>query len=132
MHLICVYLCSEDGSGGEGYMSSPSLVWVTEDGSLAIGDMPSVGGYRGRRAALQPKHTLPLALSESVLQVKLTMLALCQGLCFVSGPVLCVRACALCQSMCCMPLVWLLCMSFVLSWLHTSFILKLCGLSMGL
>lgn len=50
-------------------MSSPSLVWVTEDGSLAIGDMPSVGGYRGRRAALQAKHTLPLALAESVLEV---------------------------------------------------------------
>ena len=61
--------CSEEGSGGESYMSSPSLVWVTEDGSLAIGDMPSVGGYRGRRAALQAKHTLPLALAESVLEV---------------------------------------------------------------
>ncbi len=63
--------CSEEGSGGEAYMSSPSVVWVTEDGTLAIGDMPSVGGYRGRRAVLQPKHTLPLALSESVLQVML-------------------------------------------------------------
>lgn len=61
--------CSEKGSDGESYMTSPSLVWVTEDGTLAIGDMPSVGGYRGRRAALQPKHTLPLALSESVLEV---------------------------------------------------------------
>ena len=50
-------------------MSSPSLVWVTEDGNLAIGDMPNVGGYRGRRSALQPKHTLALALSESVLEV---------------------------------------------------------------
>ncbi len=76
-------------------MSSPSLVWVTEDGSLAIGDMPSVGGYRGRRAALQPKHTLPLALSESVLEVTLIRLALCQGVCFVTGLVLCVKACAL-------------------------------------
>jgi hypothetical protein len=132
MHLICVYLCSEDGSGGEGYMSSPSLVWVTEDGSLAIGDMPSVGGYRGRRAALQPKHTLPLALSESVLQVKLIRLALCQGLCFVTGPVLCDRACALCQGLCCMTQVRLLCMSFVLSWLPTCLILKLCRLSKGL
>ncbi len=110
MHLGCV--CSEDGSGGEGYMSSPSLVWVTEDGSLAIGDMPSVGGYRGRRAALQAKHTLPLALSESVLEVNLIMLALCPGLCFVT-------------------LVWLLCMSCVLSRLPTSLVLKLWGLSKG-
>ncbi len=84
-YVFSVYVCSEDGSGGEGYMSSPSLVWVTEDGSLAIGDMASVGGYRGRRAALQPKHTLPLALSESVLQVKLVMLGLCQSPCFVPG-----------------------------------------------
>ena len=51
-------------------MSSPSLVWVTEDGNLAIGDMPNVGGYRGRRAPLQPKNTLSLALSESVLEVQ--------------------------------------------------------------
>ena len=66
--VLCV--CSEEGSAsGETYMSSPSLVWVTEDGSLAIGDMPNVGGYRGRRALLQPKHTLSLALSESVLEV---------------------------------------------------------------
>ena len=50
-------------------MSSPSLLWVTEDGNLAIGDMPNVGGYRGRRAALQPKHTLSLASSELVLEV---------------------------------------------------------------
>ncbi|KAL3157200.1 hypothetical protein ABBQ38_001439 [Trebouxia sp. C0009 RCD-2024] len=61
---------TEDGStSGEQFMSSPSLVWVTEDGNLALGDMPNVGGYRGRRAALQPKHTLSLALSESVLEV---------------------------------------------------------------
>ena len=66
--LFCV--CREDGSeSGETYMSSPSLLWVTEDGNLAIGDMPNVGGYRGRRAPLQPKHTLSLALSESVLEV---------------------------------------------------------------
>ena len=51
-------------------MSSPSLVWVTEAGTLAIADVPSVGGYRGRRAALQPKHTLPLARLESVLDVR--------------------------------------------------------------
>ena len=131
MHLVCVYVCSEDGSGGEGYMSSPSLVWVTEDGSLAIGDMPIVGGYRGRRAALQAKHTLPLALSESVLQVKLIMLPLCQGLCFVSGPVLCDRACARCQRLCIMTLVWLLCMSFVMTRLPSSLFLKLCRLSKG-
>lgn len=98
LYAFGMRLCSEDGSGGEGYMSSPSLVWVTQDGSLAIGDMPSVGGYRGRRAALQPKHTLPLALSESVLEVKLIMLALCQSLCLLM-------------------LVWLLCLSFVLSYL---------------
>lgn len=66
--LLCV--CREEGSAsGETYMSSPSLLWVTEDGNLAIGDMPNVGGYRGRRAPLQPKHTLSLALSESVLEV---------------------------------------------------------------
>lgn len=60
----------EDGNtSGDTVMSSPSLVWVTEDGNLALGDMPNVGGYRGRRAALQPKHTLSLALSESVLEV---------------------------------------------------------------
>ena len=61
--------CSESGASEETVMSSPSLVWVTEAGTLAIADVPSVGGYRGRRAALQPKHTLPLALSESVLDV---------------------------------------------------------------
>ena len=44
-------------------------MWVTEEGKLAIGDIPSVGGFRGRRVALQPKHTLSLALSESVLEV---------------------------------------------------------------
>lgn len=45
------------------------LVWVTEGGGLALGDLPGTGGFRGRRAALQPKHTLPLAAAEAVLQV---------------------------------------------------------------
>ena len=68
----------EDGStSGEMSMSSPSLVWVTEDGNLALGDMPNVGGYRGRRAALQTQHTLPLALSECVLEVLLCTSAKC-------------------------------------------------------
>lgn len=68
--FMSVQPCREAGStSGEAYMSSPSLVWVTEDGNLAIGDMPNVGGYRGRRVALQPKHTLFLASSESVLEV---------------------------------------------------------------
>ena len=56
-------------SSEETYLSSPSLVWVTEGGDLAMGDLPSTGGYRGRRVALQPKSTLALGPSESVLQV---------------------------------------------------------------
>lgn len=62
--------CRDNGTpnGSEATLRSPSLVWVTESGELAIGDLPGTGGYRGRRVALQPKSTLPLGPSESVLQ----------------------------------------------------------------
>lgn len=67
-NVACIF-CRENGtSSGETYLGSPSLVWVTEGGGLAMGDLPSTGGYRGRRVGLQPKYTLPLGPSESVLQ----------------------------------------------------------------
>lgn len=63
-------LCRDNSTPSEEtHLSSPSLVWVTEGGDLAMGDLPGTGGYRGRRVALQPKSTLALGPSESVLQV---------------------------------------------------------------
>lgn len=62
--------CRENATtNGDAYLASPSLIWVTEGGELAMGDLPSTGGYRGRRAALQPRFALPLGAAESVLQV---------------------------------------------------------------
>ena len=38
--------CSESGALEETSMSSPALVWVTEDGALAIVDVFNVDGYK--------------------------------------------------------------------------------------